>query len=64
MVGWIVLVSSPWIVKVIGVGFTFPGAALGDAPGLILKTQLLPGKISPQLAGVIVVPTGKADDMR
>ena len=62
MVGVSVLVFVPEMVKVMGVGFRLPDAALGVSPGSIINTQLPDGAIVPQLAGLIVVPLGSGGE--
>jgi len=47
---------------VIGVGLITPDAALGVAPGVIVKVQVVLDAISPQLAGLMLLPDGNAGD--
>ena len=57
-----VLLFVPDILRVMGVGFVSPRAALGMTPGVIVNTQVAEGAIVPQLAGLMVVPPGNAGD--
>ena len=56
------LVLDPEILKVMGVGAVSPAVALGVLPGVIVNTQVSEAAIVPQLAGLMVVPLGKAGD--
>jgi hypothetical protein len=61
-VGVNVLVFVPEILNVIGVGLVLPAVALAVLPGVIVSTHVPDAAIVPQLAGLIVVPLGKAGD--
>ena len=57
-----VLILSPVILSVIGVGAISPGVALGVAPGVTVNTQAPEGAIVPQVAGEMTAPEGNAGD--